>query len=114
MLPPPIRPETGAGYVQFRGFNALAILLSVWALASATGFARGDEERGIVESTLAAGVSRIHLIASHAAAFAIGSSIAAAAAAVGLLAAADFGHQSVGASGLPEASAQLVAVMPAC
>ena len=114
MLPPPIRPDTVAGYVQFRGFNALAILLSVWALASATGFARGDEERGIVESTLAAGVSRIHLIASRAAAFAIGLSIAAAAAAVGLLAGAAYGHESVGAAGLLEASAQLVAVAFAC
>ena len=114
MLPPPIRPDTVAGYVQFRGFNALAILLSVWALASATGFARGDEERGIVESTLAAGVSRIQLIASRAAAFAIGLSIAAAAAAVGLLVGAAYGHESVGVTGLLEACAQLGAVVLAC
>jgi ABC-2 type transport system permease protein len=111
MLPPPIRPDTVAGYVQFRGFNPLVILLSVWALASATGFARGDEERGIVEATLATGVSRIGLIASRVVAFAAGLAIAAAAAGAGLLAGAAYGHESIGAAGLVEACALLVAVV---
>ena len=58
LFPAPLRPDTVEGYVQFRGFNPLAILFAVWALASATGFARGDEERGIVESELAAGTMK--------------------------------------------------------
>src|SRR5205814_8873098 len=86
LFPAPIRPDTVGGYVEFRGMHPLSILFAVWALASATGFARGDEERGLVEATLSTGVSRIALIATRSAGFAIAISIASSAAAAGLLA----------------------------
>src|SRR5439155_26542812 len=56
LFPPPFRPDTVVGYVECAGFHPLAILFAIWALASATGAARGDEERGLVEASLAAGI----------------------------------------------------------
>ena len=109
-FPPPIRPDTVAGYVEFRGFHPLAILFSVWALASSTGFAHGDEERGIVEASLAAGIDRRAIVASRVIAFALALTLAAAAGGVGLLVGLAVGHESVGAAGLIEACALLVAV----
>jgi ABC-2 type transport system permease protein len=114
LFPPPIRPDTVGGYVEFRGFHPLAILFAVWALAGATGFARGDEERGLVEATLATGVTRIALVAARTGAFAIALVVAALAAAAGFVAGVAFGHESVGATGVLEASALLVAVGLAC
>src|SRR5690348_5178600 len=114
MVPPPIRPDTIGGYIQFRGFNPLAILFAVWALAAATGFARGDEERGLVESTLATGVSRARLALSRVAAFAIALTIASAAAALGLVAGVTSAGDSMGVLGLVQACALLVALALAC
>src|SRR5579872_741062 len=58
ILPAPVRPDTIGGYVQWRAYGALPIVIAVWALASASGAARGDEERGLVEAVLATGVAR--------------------------------------------------------
>src|SRR5439155_7647063 len=114
LFPPPVRPDTVGGYVEFRGFHPLAILFAIWALAGATGFARGDEERGIVESTLAAGVSRGALIAARAGAFAVGLAVAATAAAAGFLTGLAYGHESVPARAVFEESALLVAIGLSC
>ena len=35
LLPVPIRPDTAAGYLQWRGFGFFAILFAAWALFSA-------------------------------------------------------------------------------
>src|SRR5207244_779489 len=110
LFPPPIRPDTVGGYVEFRGFHPLAILFAVWALASATGAARGDEERGIVVAALGTGISRLGLIAARTIAFAIGVVIAAAAAAAGFLVGVASGHVSVSPLGVIEAAGVLVGV----
>ncbi len=114
LFPAPLRPDTVEGYVQFRGFNPLAILFAVWALASATGFARGDEERGIVESELAAGTTRPALVAARAGAFTIAVVIASAAAGAGFGFGVESGGESVPARGLVEACALLAAVGLSC
>src|SRR5207247_6381706 len=95
LFPPPIRPDTVGGYVEFRGFHPLAILFAVWALASATGAARGDEERGIVEAALGAGISRLGLIDARTIAFAIGIVDAAVAGGGGVLVGVGWGAESV-------------------
>ena len=114
VFPPPIRPDTVGGYVQFRGFNSLAILFAVWALASATGFVRGDEEKGIVESALATGTSRLALVASRVAAFAIALAGASAAAGLGFIAGVASGHESVELVHVAEGCASLLALSLAC
>src|SRR5205823_6251358 len=58
IVPPPLRPDTIGGYVQWRAYGALPIVIALWALASASGAARADEDRGLVESVLATGVAR--------------------------------------------------------
>jgi ABC-2 type transport system permease protein len=85
IIPPPVRPDTVGGYVQWRAFGFLAILFAIWALASASGAVRGDEERGIVQALLANGLSRPRMIAARIAAFATSGLVAALAAGAGLL-----------------------------
>jgi hypothetical protein len=58
IIAPPMRPDTAGGYVQFRAFGALAIMFAIWALTSASGAVRGDEERGLVQAALGRGISR--------------------------------------------------------
>src|SRR6266545_3961858 len=65
MLPLPERLETLAGYLQWRAFGALVLIFGVWAVISATGSGRGDEERGLVEQWLAAGASRARYLATR-------------------------------------------------
>ncbi len=85
IIAPPARPDTVGGYVQWRAFGFLAILFAIWALASASGAVRGDEERGIVQALLANALSRPRMIAARIAAFATGGMVAALAAVAGLL-----------------------------
>jgi polyether ionophore transport system permease protein len=114
ILPPPIRPDTVAGYVEFRGFHALAIMFAIWALASATGFARGDEERGTLEATLATGTSRIALVVSRIVAFGIGLVVATGAAAAGFVAGVAYGHETVGVGALVQECSLQIAIGLAC
>ncbi|OLB90409.1 MAG: hypothetical protein AUI15_24960 [Actinobacteria bacterium 13_2_20CM_2_66_6] len=114
LFPTPLRPDTVGGYVQFRGFNVLTILFAVWALASSTGFARGDEEHGIVESQLGTGITRPALVASRVGAFAIAVVVASAAAGAGYILGVASGGETVSARGLIEAGALLTAVGLSC
>ena len=106
-FPPPVEPGTVGGYVQFRAFNSLTILFAVWALASAAGAARGDEERGVVEYVVATGISRIALVGSRVAGFAIAVTVASIAAGGGFLAGVAAGHETVRLTGVIEACALL-------
>jgi len=110
LFPAEIRPDTVGGFVEFRGFHPLAILLCVWALVSATGFARGDEERGVVEATLATPTSRIALVGSRAAAFTIAIAVASAAACTAYVVAVAFGHETAELRGVLEDGVLLVAL----
>jgi ABC-2 type transport system permease protein len=85
LLPPPIDPNTVAGYVEFAGFLPLSILFAIWAITSATSAARGDEEHGIVEAILATGVSRFELVIARTLGFAVAITIAATVAALGFV-----------------------------
>ncbi len=114
LLPPPIRPDTVGGYVQFRAFGALVILFAIWALVSATGAARGDEERGLVEVVLASGLSRSRLVGARIGAFAVACFVAALAAVAGLLLGATSGGESLAASALLEAAGVLAALGLSC
>jgi ABC-2 type transport system permease protein len=94
LLPPPVRLDTVGGYVQYRAYGSLVIVFAIWALASASGAARGDEERGIVEMVLATGLSRAQALASRIAAFAVASFVAALTASFGLILGAAIGGES--------------------
>ncbi|MEA2629276.1 MAG: polyether ionophore transport system permease protein, partial [Chloroflexota bacterium] len=94
LLPPPTRLDTVGGYVQYRAYGSLVIVFAIWALAAATGAARADEERGIVEMILATGLSRARAITARIAAFAIAAFVAALAASLGLFEGAVTGQES--------------------
>src|SRR3982074_938557 len=75
-LPLPHGVETIAGYIQWRVYGALPLLFAFWALFSAAGATRGDEERGLVEEWLAAGVGRIRYVVTRFLTFALTAVIA--------------------------------------
>jgi ABC-2 type transport system permease protein len=95
LLPPPVHPETVAGYLELRAFEPLAILFAAWALVSAT------------RSSTVPTVPR-------AAAFAISTLIVAAAACIGVLVGVASGGESVDGVRLVEAGLLLVALAMAC
>lgn len=76
ILPLPVRTDTVSGYVQWRIYGALPLLFGFWALMSATGATRGDEERGLVEEWLTSGVGRGRYIGMRFVAFALAALIA--------------------------------------
>ncbi len=114
LVAPPIRLDTVGGYVQWRAFGFFAILFAIWALVSATGAARGDEEHGIVEVVLATGLSRARMIAARLIAFALGSVVAALAASIALLISVAAGHESIGTLPAVEAAMPLAALAICC
>ncbi|MDQ2915134.1 MAG: ABC transporter permease subunit [Chloroflexota bacterium] len=71
LLPAPLQLDTMAGYLVWRAFGVIGITYAFWGLLSATGAGRGDEERGLVEEWLAAGVSRARWLVIRALAFAL-------------------------------------------
>jgi ABC-2 type transport system permease protein len=114
LLPPPTRLDTVAGYVEWRSFGGLAILFAVWALVSASGAARGDEERGLVESVLAASLPRFAWIVSRVTGYAAASFVAALAGGLGLVVGAAGGGESVDVRPLLEVAVGLAALGLSC
>ena len=114
ILPLPVRVDTMAGYMQWRVYGALPLLFGFWALMSAAGATRGDEERGLVEGWLSAGVARQRYLLVRFLAFAAAAIIA-----VSLTSAAiDFSAVTAGSpldtGAVVEMSMALLAVTLAC
>ena len=65
MLPVPEHLDTLAGYLQWRAFGSIVLILGIWGVISSTGSGRGDEERGLVEQWLAAGASHARYVATR-------------------------------------------------
>jgi ABC-2 type transport system permease protein len=69
LVPLPIRPDTVAGYMWWKGLTWLTLVFAVWGLAAATGLVRNEEERGLVETWITQPLSRVRLLLSRVAAF---------------------------------------------
>jgi hypothetical protein len=69
MLPDPVQLDTMGGYLTWRAFGALALIFAIWAILASTGAGRGEEERGLTEFWLAAGVSRVRWLVTRTAGF---------------------------------------------
>jgi ABC-2 type transport system permease protein len=65
MLPAPVRIDTLSGYLEWRLFGFMVLVYGIWAAISASGSGRGDEERGLVEQWLAAGVGRARYLVTR-------------------------------------------------
>ena len=109
ILPAPLRADTVGGYVQWRAYGALPIIVAIWALASATGAMRGDEEKGLVEAVLAAGVSRADALFWRVLGFATCTIVFVGAAGLGYVVRVA-GHDPVDVTGLAGASLEIVAL----
>ncbi len=79
LLPDPVQLDTLGGYLTWRAFGLLSLVFSIWAILASTGAGRGDEEKGITEQWLAAGVSRARWLLTRSVGF-----VTAAAAALGV------------------------------
>ena len=75
LLPRPVQLDTMGGYLTWRALSVVAIVYAVWAMLAATGAGRGDEEKGLTETWLAAGVSRARWLGTRAAAFVVGAAV---------------------------------------
>ena len=114
ILAPPTGLDTVGGYVEWRSFGGLAIVFAVWALMSAGGVARGDEERGLVEAVLATGVTPSRWLASRVTAYGLTSFVAALAGGLGLLAGVAVGGESISLGPVLEISVALAALGLSC
>ncbi len=114
LLPPPMRLDTMGGYVQFRAYGSLVIVFAIWALASASGAARADEEHGLVEVILATGLSRAQALLARIAAFSIATFVAALAASFGVIVGAITGGESFPIGPAIETAVVLAAVALSC
>ncbi|HAF09211.1 MAG TPA: hypothetical protein DCK98_03915 [Chloroflexi bacterium] len=71
LLPRPVQLDTIGGYLTWRAFSVVAIIYAVWAMLAATGAGRGDEEKGLTEAWLTAGVARARWLGTRTAAFGV-------------------------------------------
>lgn len=94
LLPPPVHPETVAGYLELRAFAPLAIVFAAWALAAAP-----EPGPAPVSRTLA---------------FALATALAALGACLGVVAGVTSGGESVDGVRLAEAGLLLVALALSC
>jgi len=74
ILPPPVQLDTMGGYLTWRDFSSIAIVYAVWAVLSATGGGRGDEERRLTDFWLATGVSRARWLITRTVGFLLAAS----------------------------------------
>ncbi|MGH7765250.1 MAG: hypothetical protein ACREOM_12630 [Candidatus Dormibacteraceae bacterium] len=114
LLPPPVRPDTAGGYVQYMALGTLAVGFAVWALVSAAGAARWDEERGLTEAILATSLGRLAMVLTRVVAFACSAFVAAAAAGAAMALAAWLSGDSFPLQPIFEAAASLAALGMFC
>jgi ABC-2 type transport system permease protein len=114
LLPLPVKPETVGGYVHWRGYGFLILVLAFWAMISATGAVRGEEERGLIEQWLAAGVSRRRWVLVRVCAFSIVAAASLAVTGVATQLGAVLGGSSLPWDGLALESAGLLALTVCC
>lgn len=69
LIPIPVHPETLGGYEQYKWISGAIVMMMIWAAIAGLAVGRGEEDRGIVDEWLAAGVSRTRLLLSRSAAF---------------------------------------------
>jgi len=93
LIASPEHLETLAGYLEWFLFGYIPIFFSIWAMVAGTGALRGEEERGLVEVWLGAGVTRSRLVLERLAAFAVALVVAATMVGLGTVAGGAFSGQ---------------------
>lgn len=112
MLPVPVDIDTLGGYLQWRLFGLVALVYAMWAAISASGSGRGDEERGLVEQWIAAGVSRTRYLITRVVVFVVVATVAIGAMLIAILLVA--GAEPLSTAGLLAITVNLVATTVCC
>lgn len=110
ILPLPQRLDTSAGYVAWFGFGQFVPIFAFWGALAGSGASRGDEEHGLSEQWLAAGIPRWRLLASQAVAYTVAASAALAVGSVACFAVSLFVGEPIAFAGLLAQSSGVVAV----
>ncbi|TMF90264.1 MAG: hypothetical protein E6I08_03165 [Chloroflexi bacterium] len=114
LIPLPVHPETLGGYEQYKWLSGAIVLMMVWSGLAAIGIGRGDEDRGLTEQWLAAGLSRSRLILARSAAFALVLLIACLASTLGISAVAPLVGQDANLGGELGKAVSMTAGLLAC
>jgi ABC-2 type transport system permease protein len=114
LLPLPIRVDTIGGYLQWRVFGALPMLFGFWAIMSASGATRGDEDHGLVEQWLCRGAGRVRYLATRYLVFLVAAVVAIGLSSAAIYAGAVQGGNTVDASAVFQNSLALFSVTAVC
>ncbi len=114
LLPIPQRLDTFGGYADWRIYGALPLLFGFWALLSASGAVRGDEERGLLEEWSSAGAGPWRYVWSRLAGFFIAATVAVAATSAAFAVGAAGAGLQLDRAALVEQSVAVLAVTLAC
>lgn len=99
IIPVPVHPETLGGYEQYKWLAGAIVLMMIWAGLAGVGIGRGDEDRGLTDQWIAAGVSRTRLLLARSAAFGLVLLVACFASVLGISAVAPAVHQDPNLAG---------------
>jgi ABC-2 type transport system permease protein len=114
LVPLPIRPDTVAGYLWWKGLTWMPLVVAVWGLAAATGMMRNEEERGLMETWLATPLSRVRLLLARVGAFAIAALGAVVITGIGTAAGIAAGRATVAFAALVEQGVSVLGIALAC
>ncbi|HZU19245.1 MAG TPA: hypothetical protein VFD01_21925, partial [Candidatus Dormibacteraeota bacterium] len=109
LVPAPVHPETLGGYEQYKWLAGAVLLMTLWAGMVGVGVGRGDEERGLTEQWIAAGLSRTRLLLMRSAAFGLVLLATCLASVLGIVAVAPSVHQDPNLVGELEKAASMAA-----
>ncbi len=114
LLPKPIGLENISGYLQWRVYGALPLLFGIWVVVSAAGASRGDEDRGLLDEWISAGVGPMRYLVSRFIGFVATATIAVAATSAAIDAGAVSAGRPLDVAAVMEVSVALLALVVAC
>ena len=114
LLPKPIGLENISGYLQWRVYGALPLLFGIWVVVSAAGASRGDEDRGLLDEWISAGVGPMRYLVSRFIGFVAAATIAVAATSAAIDAGAVSAGRPLDVAAVIEVSVALLALVVAC
>ena len=114
LIPVPVHPETLGGYEQYKWLSGAIVMMMLWAGLAGVGVGRGDEDRGLTEQWLAAGLFRTRLLLARSGAFGLVLVIACLASVAGISAVAPLVQQDPNVAGELGKAASMAAGLFAC
>jgi len=114
LLPIPQRLDTIGGYMHWRVYGAVPLLFAFWAIMSASGATRGDEERGLIDEWVSAGAGPWRYIAARFGGFLIAAIVSVAATSAAIDVGAIAAGSALGTTAVVEQSLAVLAVTLAC